>query len=74
MYLYARQDKRICKMNEIASKEKTANFELLKEFAKAHPVIMADVLMGFLAHPDSRFGDTLLIFCDCVEHGRIVIK
>jgi len=73
-YLYSRQDKRICKMNEVASQEKTANFELLKDFAKKHPVIMADVLMGFVAHPDFRFGDTLLVFCDCVEHGRIKLE
>lgn len=69
--MYAKQNKRINAMNEVASKEREADFPLLKAYAKQHPVIFKDVLKGFVAHPDMRFGDNLLVFCDCVEHGVI---
>jgi hypothetical protein len=68
-----RRDKRICQANEIASHE-DSEFTKLTAFAKAHPVIWNDIYRGFLARPDDRFGDTLLMFCDSVKYGSIVLN
>jgi len=67
-----RLNKRICNMNNIASFD-SPNMTRLKEYAKDHPVIFADVLEAFKKSPDGRFGDTLLAFCDGVTHRQIPI-
>lgn len=72
MYLYAQQDKRIARMNDVAMDDEPDDFILLKEFAKKHPVIMEDVLKGFVCHPDNKaIGNNLFGFLNEVENGRI---
>jgi hypothetical protein len=70
--MVSRSDKRICKANEIASHE-TANFEKLTTFSNEHPYIMFDIMREYRKSPDFRFGDTLLMFCNAVDHRRISV-
>jgi hypothetical protein len=69
----ARVDKRINRMNDIASHE-DAEFTKLTAFAKAHPIIFLDVMHAYILRPNDRFGDTLLMFCDSVKYGRIKLE
>jgi len=65
-----RLNKRICNMNNVASWD-SPNMTRLQQYAKDHPIIFANVLAAYKERPDGRFGDTLLVFCEGVDTGRI---
>jgi hypothetical protein len=65
-------NKRIYRANDAAS-EDDGKFTKLTLFAKKHPVVFKSVMKAYNTRPDIRFGDTLLVFCSCVESGEIKI-
>lgn len=65
-----RSNKRIGLANEIASRE-IGNFENLTKLFKERRYIAFDIMREYRKSPDDRFGDTLLMFCNEINHRRI---